>query len=234
MPAPITSASDSLRQASRAVSLGIAAVVLILLGAALLLFLNLPDANAFNAQVERLFVENDDLREQAEIRLLEILAQSGTAFTEVLASYRMIIFVLLVFATALLIAALVFLATIAVLNRRIAAIQRAGIQVASLTISREARAVYINDLEFELTDAVLATLSVLAEARMDDEILTGAQIEAIVSGRSEEDCDEAAGATRIKRLRDTLGNQLVGALLVRTVARRGYMLSVEKEAIRIA
>jgi len=233
VPAPITSASDSLRQAGRAVSLGIAAIVLILLGAALLLFLNLPDANAFNAQVERLFVENDDLRDQAEIRLLEILAQSGTAFTEVLASYRMIIFVLLVFATALLIAALVFLATITVLNRRIAAIQRAGIQVSSLTIAREARAVYINDLEFELTDAVLATLSVLAEARMDDEVLTGARIEAIVSGRAEEDCDEAAGATRIKRLRDTLGNQLVGALLVRTVARRGYMLSVRKEAIRI-
>lgn len=233
MPAPISSASDGLRQAGRAVTIGIVAVVLILSGAALLLFLNLPDANAFNAEVERIFVENDDLRDQAEIRLLEILAQSGTAFTEVLASYRMIIFVLLVFATALLIAALVFLATIAVLNRRIAAIQRAGIQVASLTIARESRAVYINDLEFELTDAVLATLSVLAEARMDDEILTGARLEAIVSGRSEEDCDEAAGATRIKRLRDMLGNQLVGALLVRTVARRGYMLAVQKEAIRI-
>ena len=47
---------------------------------------------------------------------------------------------------------------------------------------------------------------------MDDEVLTGAQIEAVVSGRNEADCDEAAGATRIKRLRDTLGNQLVSEL----------------------
>jgi hypothetical protein len=50
--------------------------VLVLLGAALLLFLNLPDANAFNARVERMFVENDDLTRAAEIKLLEILAQS--------------------------------------------------------------------------------------------------------------------------------------------------------------
>ena len=48
-----------------------------------------------------------DLREQAEIRLLEILAQSGTTFAEVLQSYRMVIFVLLAFSTALLLAALV-------------------------------------------------------------------------------------------------------------------------------
>ena len=42
-------------------------------------------------------------------KLLEILAQSGTSFSEVLASYRTVIFVLLVFASALLVAALVFL-----------------------------------------------------------------------------------------------------------------------------
>ena len=53
-----------------------------------------------------------------------------------------------------------------------------------------------------LIGAALETLSVLAEARMDDDILTGAQIEAVISGRNEADCDEAAGATRVKRLRD--------------------------------
>jgi DNA-binding winged helix-turn-helix (wHTH) protein len=214
------------------VGFGIAAIVLILLGAALFLFLNLPDANAFNARVERIFVEND-LTSAAEIRLLEILAQSGTAFSEVLASYRVVIFVLLIFATALLIASLVFLVMIVALNRRISAIQRAGIQVASLMISREGRAVYINDMEFSLTEAALETLSVLAEARMDDEVLTGAQIEAVISGRSEADCDEAAGATRVKRLRDALGNQLVSELLVKTIARRGYVLAVGKDVIRM-
>lgn len=228
-----SSATDSLRAGNRVVAFGIAGIVIILLGAAVFLFLSLPDANAFNARVERIFVENDDLRAGAEVKLLEILAQSGTAFQEVLASYRMVIFVLLVFATALLLAALVFLVTIIALNRRISAIQRSGIQVSSLLISREARAVYINDMEFALTEAALETLSVLAEARMDDDVLTGAQIEAVVSGRNAADCDEAAGATRVKRLRDALGNQLVSELLVKTVARRGYMLAVGKDVIRM-
>lgn len=228
-----SSASESLKAGNRVVAGGIAAIVVILLGAAVFLFLNLPDANAFNAKVERLFVENDDLTSFADIKLLEILAQSGTAFSEVLASYRMVIFVLLVFSTALMVAALVFLVTIIALNRRISAIQRSGIQVASLLISREGRAVYINDMEFTLTEAALETLAVLAEARMDDEVLTGAQIEAVISGRSEADCDEAAGATRVKRLRDALGNQLVSELLVKTIARRGYVLAVGKDAIRM-
>ena len=228
-----SSATDSLKTGNRVVAGGIAAIVLILLGAAVFLFLNLPDANAFNARVERLFVENNDLRTGAEIKLLEILAQSGTTFSEVLQSYRSVIFILLVFSTALMVAALVFLVTIIALNRRISAIQRSGIQVASLLISREARAVYINDMEFALTEAAIETLSVLAEARMDDEVLTGAQIEGVISGRDAADCDEAAGATRIKRLRDALGNQLVSELLVKTIARRGYVLSVGKEAIRM-
>jgi DNA-binding winged helix-turn-helix (wHTH) protein len=228
-----SSATDSLKTGNRVVAGGIAAIVLILLGAAVFLFLNLPDANAFNARVERLFVENNDLRTGAEIKLLEILAQSGTTFSEVLQSYRSVIFILLVFSTALMVAALVFLVTIIALNRRISAIQRSGIQVASLLISREARAVYINDMEFALTEAAIETLSVLAEARMDDEVLTGAQIEGVISGRDAADCDEAAGATRIKRLRDALGNQLVSELLVKTIARRGYVLSVGKDAIRM-
>jgi len=233
VPETTSSASDSLRAGNRVVGFGIAAIVLILLGAAVFLFLNLPDANAFNARVERLFVENDDLRTGAEIKLLEILAQSGTSFSEVLQSYRSVIFVLLLFSTALLVASLVFLVTIIALNRRISAIQRAGIQVSSMLISREARAVYINDMEFQLTEAAIETLSVLAEARLDDEVMTGVQIEAVISGRSEADCEEAAGATRVKRLRDALGNQLVSELLVKTVARRGYMLAVAKDAIRM-
>ena len=163
-----SSATESLRAGNRVVAFGIAAIVLILLAAAVFLFFSLPDANAFNARVERLFVENNDLTTAAEIKLLEILAQSGTSFSEVLQSYRSVIFVLLVFATALLIASLVFLVTIIALNRRISAIQRSGIQVSSMLISREARAVYINDMEFSLTEAALETLSVLAEARLDD------------------------------------------------------------------
>lgn len=233
MPENTSSVSESLKAGSRTVAFGIATIVVILAAAAVFLLLALPDADAFNTRVERLFVENDDLRTLAEIKLLEIIAQSGTTFQEVLASYRMVIFVLLVFSTALLVACLVFLLTIVTLNRRISAIQRSGITVSSLMISREARAVYINDLEFKLTEAAIETLSALAEARMDDEVLNGAQIESVISGRSEADCDEAAGATRVKRLRDALGNQMVSELLVKTIARRGYMLAVEKDTIRM-
>ncbi len=233
MPAPSTSGSEALRPGARLVGAGIAAILALLAGAAALLLVTLPDGDAFNARVERIFVENDDLTSQAEIKLLEILAQSGTAFSDTLAGYRVVIVVLLVFAAAMLVAALVFLVMLVALNRRMAQIERAGIQVNSLLISREENTVYLNNLGLTLTPAAMETLSALAEARMDDEVLTGAEIEAVISGRHASDCDEAAGATRIKRLRDGLGNQLVSALLVRNIARRGYMLAVDKDAIRV-
>ncbi len=226
-------ATDTRLTGNRVVILGIAAIVAILGVAAVLLFVNLPDANAFNARVEQLFVENDDLTSGAEIKLLEILAQSGTAFSDTLSSYRVVIFVLMVFATGLLVAALVFLITIITLSRRMSEIERAGIQVNSLIISRADRAVYLNNMEFTLTEAAIETLAVLAEARMDEDVLTGAEIEAVISGRDASECDEAAGATRIKRLRDALGNQMMSELLVRTIARRGYMLSIDKDVIRM-
>lgn len=233
MPEASTSATDRLGSPSRTVYIGIAAIVAILLVAAIVLFLTLPDANAFNARVEQLFVENDDLTAQAEIKLLEILAQSGTAFSDTLSSYRIVILVLLVFATAMLIAAFVFLVLLSAFARRMAAVERSGIQVNSLLISREENAVYLNNMGFTLTPAAMETLSVLAEARMDDDVMTGAELEAVISGRLAADCDEAAGATRIKRLRDSLGNQLVSELLVKNIARRGYILSIDKDVIQV-
>lgn len=228
-----TSAIDARRSGTRIVIFGLCAIVLILLIAAIGLFIALPDAGAFDARVEQLFIENNDLTTQAEIKLLEILAQSGTAFSDTLSSYRLVIFVLLVFATALLVAALVFLVMLVVLNRRMAQIERVGIQVNSLLISREENTVYLNNLGFKLTDAAMETLSVLAEARMDDDVLSGSEIEGVISGRIAAECDEAAGATRIKRLRDTLGNQIVSELLVKNIARRGYMLAIDKDVIQV-
>ncbi|MBT8410475.1 MAG: hypothetical protein KJP02_01585 [Octadecabacter sp.] len=233
MQANTTSAIEARQVGSRVVVGGIAAIVVVLATAAALLFMNLPDANAFNARVEQLFVENASLTGQAEIRLLEILAQSGTAFSATLDSYRFVIFVLLVFSTALLIAAVAFLVMLVTMNRRMGQIERQGIEVNSLLISRDQNLVYLNNFEFKLTDAAIETLSVLAEARMDDEVLSGAEIEGVISGRPSADCDEAAGATRIKRLRDTLGNQMISELLVRNIARRGYMLAINKDVIRM-
>ena len=228
-----SSATEAREIGNRIVVMGIAAIVVILAIAAVLLFINLPDANAFNARVEQLFIENDNLTSNAEIKLLEILAGSGTAFSDTLASYRFVIFVLLIFATALLVAAVAFLVMLIAMNRRMGRIERQGIEVNSLTISRDEKAVYLNDFEFKLTDAAIETISVLAEARMDDEVLTGAEIEGVISGRSAADCDEAAGATRIKRLRDTLGNQMMSELLVKNIARKGYVLAIDKDVIKM-
>ncbi|NOC47238.1 helix-turn-helix domain-containing protein [Ruegeria sp. HKCCD7559] len=232
MPDNTISVSDARRSGVRLVVLGVAAIIAILITAAVFLFWTLPDANAFNARVERLFIETD-LTSQTEIRLLEILAQSGTAFADTLSSYRMVIYVLLVFACAMMASALVFLVMLVLLNRRMAQIERTGIQVTSLLISREENTVYLNNMDFKLTPAAMETLSVLAESRLDDEVLSGAQIEAMISGRNEADCDEAAGATRIKRLRDALGNQMVSELLVKNIAKKGYMLSIEKDVIQM-
>lgn len=233
MSDPNGTAAEARRSGNRVVMFGLIAIVAILTLAAVFLFLSLPDANAFNARVERIFVENDALTTDAEIKLLEILALSGTAFSETLISYRMVIFVLLVFAAALLIAALVFLVMLITLNRRMAQIERAGIQVSSLLISREEKTVYLNNMGFKLTDAAMETLAVLAEARMDDDVLSGAEIEGVISGRASADCEEAAGATRIKRLRDALGNQMVTELLVKNIARKGYMLAIDKDVIKV-
>jgi DNA-binding response OmpR family regulator len=85
------------------------------------------------------------------------------------------------------------------LNRRMGQIERKGIEVNSLLISRETNTVYLNNFEFKLTEAAIETLSVLAEARMDDEVLSGAQIEAVISGR------DAAHATRRRAPRGSSG-----------------------------
>jgi len=233
VPANTTSAIESRQTGNRVVTAGIIAIVSILMIAAVLLFISLPDANAFNARVEQLFVENDTLTGNAEIKLLEILAQSGTAFSDTLSSYRFVIFVLLVFSTALLVAAIAFLVMLIAMNRRMGQIERKGIEVNSLLISRDQNTVYLNNFEFKLTEAAIETLSVLAEARMDDEVLSGSEIEGVISGRPSADCDEAAGATRIKRLRDSLGNQMMSELLVKNIARRGYMLAIDKDVIRM-
>ncbi|WP_299027150.1 hypothetical protein [uncultured Sulfitobacter sp.] len=233
MPDQTSSASDMRRSGGRLIVAGICAVAALLAIGAVVMFWALPDANAFNARVERIFVENDNLTSASEIKLLEILAQSGTAFSDTLTNYRVLIGVLLIFAAAMLVAAVVFLMLLITFNRRMAQIERTGIQVSSLLISREENKVYLNNLGFKLTDAAMETLAVLAEARMDDDIMSGSEIESVISGRSAADCDEAAGATRIKRLRDTLGNQIVSELLVKNIARRGYMLAIDKDVIKV-
>ena len=202
--------------------------------AALALFLSLPDANTFNDRVAEIFERNDALVNPSEIALLTVLGQTGTTFAEVLSSYRVIILTLLVMGFALLALSLYFLWTNAALNRRLLEIERSGLHITSLVLNREQKTVAINNMEFGLTDAAVETLAVLCEARLDDEILSGVALEAAISGRHASDCEEAAGATRIKRLRDHLGNQLLSQLLIKHIAREGYMLTISPDVIRIA
>ncbi len=215
------------------VVLALVLVVVILGLAATVLVRSLPDANAFNAHVERLFVENANLTSETELRLLEVLAQSGNAFSDAVSSYRIIVLVLLVFAAVLLISAIVFLVNTLALGRRMSEVERAGMHITSLIVSRDEQIAHLNNLEITLTPATMETLAMLCEARLDNEILTGAQLESLITGKDVLDCDEAAGATRIKRLRDALGNQIVSELLVKNITRSGYLLTIDRNAIRL-
>jgi len=227
-----TSAIETRQTGVRAVAIGLAAIALILAGAGYFLLTGLPSATAFEALANRIVVEAD-LTSPAELELMKVMVSSSQAFSDVLTSYRYIIFVLLIFASGLMIAALTFVVMLIALNRRMGQIAQKGIEVNALTLAREQNLVYLNNFEFKLTPAAMETLSVLAEARLDDEVMTGAEIEAVISGRPAHDCDEAAGATRIKRLRDSLGNQMMSELLVKNIARQGYMLAIDKSVIRV-
>jgi len=229
----ISSATESRKTTRWVIAAGLSGIIGLLALTGAWLLWTLPDANAFNTRVEKIFVENNSFTGQSEIKLLEILAQSGTAFSDALASYRMVIFVLMLMAAALLLAAVAFLSLLLVLNRRMVNIEASGIQVSSLLISRAENLVILNNMEFQLTQAAIETLSVLAEARMDGDILSGAELEAVIAGKPAADCDESAGATRVKRLRDSLGNQMVSALLIKNVARRGYLLAIDKDVIEM-
>lgn len=221
----------SARSTTRLIAFGIGGILLLLSLTGIWLLGTLPDGDAFNNRVEQIFITNDALTGQDDIQFLEIVAQSGTAFSDTLTSYRIVIFTLLVFATAMLIATIIFLVLLVALTRQMARVEASGIQVNSLYISRQENLVLLNNMEFTLTPAAMETLSTLAEARMDGDTLTGAEIEGIITGRPAADCDEAAGATRIKRLRDSLGNQLVSNLLVRNIARKGYTLAIDQGVI---
>ena len=229
----ISSATESRKATRWVIAAGLSGIIGLLALTGAWLLWTLPDANAFNIRVEKIFVENNSFTGQSEIKLLEILAQSGTAFSDALASYRMVIFVLMLMAAALLLAAVAFLSLLLALNRRMVNIEASGIQVSSLLISRAENLVMLNNMEFQLTQAAIETLSVLAEARMDGDMLSGAELEAVIAGKQAADCDESAGATRIKRLRDSLGNQMVSALLIKNVARRGYVLAIDKDVIEM-
>ena len=119
------------------------------------------------------------------------------------------------------------------LNNRISEVERSGIYVNSLILNRDEKIVLINNFKLDLTEAACETLAILCEARLDDEVISGSDIESLISGKNIIDCDEATGAMRIKRLRDNLGNQMMSELLIKNVSKKGYVLTVDKAAIKV-
>ena len=212
--------------------IGVAAIFLVLTCSAFLLLYKLPDSNAFNDHVENFFLETD-LNSPMEIQLLEIMAESGTAFSETLETYRYVILILFSFSSILLIAALLFFQNILLLNNRFSEVERAGIYVNSLILNRDEKVVLINNFKLDLTESACEALAVLCEARLDDEVISGSYIESLISGKNIVDCDEATGAVRIKRLRDNLGGQMISELLIKNVSKKGYVLTVDKAAIKV-
>lgn len=207
-------------------------LVVLVIGLFAWVLLRLPDPQVFNANVERIFVETD-LSSQAEIKLLEVLAASGSLFEESMGLYTQIITASLLLCFALLLVALGLLVLNLDLRARNREVEARTLSVNQIRLNRAENYVQLNDQRFKLTASNLETLAVLLEARLDDEYLSGSSLEAIVSGKPEGQCEEAAGAVRIKRLRDQLGNQLVSELLLRHVSGRGYTLDVPAARVEI-
>jgi hypothetical protein len=74
---------------------------------------------------------------------------------------------------------------------------------------------------------------VLLECGLDDEYITGTALESILSGKNEIDCDDNAGAMRIKRLRDNLGGQIIASKFIRHVPSKGYQITSSKNNIKL-
>ena len=192
----------------------------------------LPDADAFNQKVERIFVENDDLTSPAEIRLLEILAQSGT---RVLRRHRELPGGHL---------------------RAPGVLHRPPDRRADLSRhDRRSQPAHGHDRAARHPGLLARPL---ARARGRQPQRHGIQADRCrprnprrarrgAHGRRRPErgrdrgrdfrgdprptATEAAGATRIKRLRDALGNQMVAELLIKTIARKGYMLAIDRDRI---
>lgn len=196
------------------------------------LLFRLPDPSVFNANVERIFVETD-LSSQADIKLLEVLAASGSLFESSLNLYREIILTLLVLSITLVVTSIGLLLANLSIRQQFNQLKTRALNPLSVELLREQNLVRINEDNFTLTKGNIETLALFMEARQDSEYLSGVQIESMISGKPLSECDEAAGVMRIKRLRDNLGNQLVSDLLVRHIPGKGYLLDVDNEAITL-
>ena len=197
-----------------------------------LLYFTVPDPQIFNKKVEGIFIEND-FTKQTEIKLLEVLAQSGSLFENSVALYSKIIFTLFfVILTVMMICVALIFSNIE-LRKQFDLLQESSFNAQSIELLRSENSVQINGDWFQLTSSNIETLSVLLECGLDDEYITGAALESILSGKNEIDCDDNAGAMRIKRLRDNLGGQIIASKFIKHVPAKGYQVTSSKDNIKL-
>ena len=197
-----------------------------------LLYFTVPDPQVFNNKVENLFVENE-FTKYTEIKLLEVIAQSGSLFESSVALYSKIIFTLFfVIITALMICVALIFSNME-LRKQFDLLQSSSFNAQSVELLRSENSVQINGDWFQLTSSNIETLGVLLEFRLDDEYVTGIKLESIISGKNESDCDDNSGAMRIKRLRDNLGGQIIASKLIKHVPTKGYQIISHKNNIKL-
>ena len=197
-----------------------------------LLYFTVPDPQVFNNKVENLFVENE-FTKYTEIKLLEVIAQSGSLFESSVALYSKIIFTLFfVIITALMICVALIFSNME-LRKQFDLLQSSSFNAQSVELLRSENSVQINGDWFQLTSSNIETLGVLLEFSLDDEYVTGIKLESIISGKNESDCHDNSGAMRIKRLRDNLGGQIIASKLIKHVPTKGYQIISHKNNIKL-
>jgi len=119
------------------------------------------------------------------------------------------------------------------LRQQFVALKNSALQVNEIELSRAENSVKINGDWLHLTKGSMETLSVLLEATLDGDFLSGLDVETLVSGKNAANCEDAAGVMRIKRLRDNIGNQIVAQHLIQNIPGKGYQIKVSKNNIVI-
>lgn len=197
-----------------------------------LLYFMVPDPQVFNNRIENIFIEND-FTNQVEIKLLEVLAQSGSLFENSIALYSRIIFTLFfVVLTVMMICVGLIFSNIE-LRKQFGFLQSSSLNAQSIELLRSENSVQINGDWFQLSESNIETLSVLLECGLDGEYINALSLESIISGKNKSDCDDNAGAMRIKRLRDNLGGQLISSKLIKHVPSKGYQIICPKNNIKL-
>ena len=196
------------------------------------LYFAVPDPLVFNSAVEKIFVEND-FTQQTDLKLLEVLAQSGSLFEGSIALYSKIIFTLFFVVLTVMMICFAFIFSNIELRKQFNLLQASSFNARSIELLRSENSVQINGDLFQLTASNSETLSVLMEGALDGDYVTGVQLESIISGKDEAECDDNSGAMRIKRLRDNLGGQIIATKLIRHVPSKGYQINSPKGSIHI-